>query len=130
GLGGERRVRAVHEELLDQIDVFAVGVNSYAWGPAAKERFPNGKVTGLLEQFLRLDSPGAVVLSVPGIFARLLVPTLRDGRVAFEGGQAVYKRQAVIEVGAGLPIEAVDGAGMRRLCRAPGGRSRGSRDPD
>ena len=58
------------------------------------------------------------------------MPTLRDGRVKFQGGQAVYERQTLFDLGHVLPIEAIDTAGTLAMRWPPQGRWPGSIDPD
>ncbi|MGH8059735.1 MAG: hypothetical protein ACREOH_21270, partial [Candidatus Entotheonellia bacterium] len=70
------RTLAIPAEHFDRIDVFHIGANGYVWGPGVHDRFPDGRVEGLLRSWLQ-------AWQLPPAFeARLRDPTsIHFGRV-------------------------------------------------
>jgi hypothetical protein len=78
--GPGRWVTAIPAEYLERIDVYHVGDNGHVVGLSAEQRFPEGRIDGLLDAWLNLESVGFAPAPerVP-----LYVPQVDDGKVTY-----------------------------------------------
>jgi hypothetical protein len=94
---------AIPSEAVERIDVCHVGANGYIADCCALDRFPDGKVCGLLDSWL--NNPGPVFVEAPTAATLLDAPRL-------EGNRVVYDR-LVVELApyGALPISSVQDSG-------------------
>jgi hypothetical protein len=94
---------AVPAEQVERVDVYHIGENGYVWGIGARERFPDGRVSGVLDSWLNLDVRNVQCKSAP--------QTISINCPAFIDGQLVYEKIEVQrDPGAFLPAVSVDEA--------------------
>jgi len=93
GLGGptqwtereSQRVLAVPAAHVERVYVYHVGENGWVWGPESMNRFPGGRVEGLLDTWINLwEEKGCTFAPMSDSYV-MDVPAVEDGSLQMEG---------------------------------------------
>ena len=87
---------AFPSELRERLDVFHIGPQGAAWGPAATQRFPGGTVVGLLDQWLNLDVTTIAIVAAHPL--QMPFPAVGDDRAIVRDEHGVRFAQMTIEI--------------------------------